>query len=130
MIGGRYATGKMGRPSLAESLLPETLGQNVRLERIEEAVDWARFSELVAGVYPAGEGRPSYPPLTMVKVLLLEQRYNLSEPQMEEALGDRISFRRFVGAWGFRTTRPTTPPSAALEPSWKKRGLSESLFKE
>ena len=38
----------------------------------------------------------------MVKVLLLEQWYNLSDPQtsdprMEEALGDRISFRRFVG---------------------------------
>ena len=43
----------------------------------------------------------------MVKVLLLEQWHNLSDPQMsdpqmsdpqmEEALGDRISFRRFVG---------------------------------
>ena len=46
---------------------------------------------------PADEGRPSYPPLMMVKVLLLGQWYNLSDPQMEEALGDRISFRRFVG---------------------------------
>ena len=45
-----------------------------------------------------------YPPLTMVKVLLLEQWYNLSDPQMEEALGDRLSFRRFVG-WGCKTTR-------------------------
>lgn len=35
--------------------------------------------------------------MTMVKVLLLEQWYNLSDPQMEEALGDRLSFRRFVG---------------------------------
>ena len=33
----------------------------------------------------------------MVKVLLLEQWYVLSDPQMEEALRDRISFRRFVG---------------------------------
>ena len=49
---------EMGRPSLAELLLPETLGQNVRLERIDKAVDWDRFSELVAGVYSAGEGRP------------------------------------------------------------------------
>ena len=28
---------EMGQPSLAESLLPETLGQNERLERIDEA---------------------------------------------------------------------------------------------
>lgn len=88
---------EMGRPSLAESLLPETLGANGRLERIDDAVDWGRLAQLVAGVYTASEGRPSYPPLMMVKVLLLEQWYNLSDPQMEEALGDRISFRRFVG---------------------------------
>ena len=35
---------EMGEPSLAESLLPETLGQNVWLERIDDGVDWARFS--------------------------------------------------------------------------------------
>ena len=88
---------EMGQPSLVESLLPEGLGRNRRLERITEAVDWQRLGRLVSGVHSAAEGRPSYPPLTMVKVLLLEQWYNLSDPQMEEALGDRISFRRFVG---------------------------------
>ena len=54
-------------------------------------------ASLVEDIYSSGEGRPSYRPLTMVKVLLLEQWYNLSDPQMEEALSDRISFRRFVG---------------------------------
>lgn len=33
----------------------------------------------------------------MVKVLLLQQWYNLSDHHMEKALNDRISFRRFVG---------------------------------
>ena len=33
----------------------------------------------------------------MVKILLLQQWYTLSDPLMEEALDDRISFRRFVG---------------------------------
>ncbi len=37
---------EMGRPSLAESLLPETLGQNVGLERIDDAVDWDRFNRV------------------------------------------------------------------------------------
>ena len=120
---------EMGRPSLAESLLPETLGQNVRLERIDEAVDWDRFSELVAGVYSAGEGRPSYPPLTMVKVLLLEQWYNLSDPQMEEGLGDRISFRRFVGL-GLQDDTPDYSTISRFRAELEKRGLSESLFKE
>ena len=120
---------EMGRPSLAESLLPETLGQNVRLERIDDAVDWDRFSALVAGVYSAGEGRPSYPPLTMVKVLLLEQWYNLSDPQMEETLGDRISFRRFVGL-GLQDDTPDYSTISRFRAELEKRGLSESLFKE
>ena len=50
------------------------------MERIGEEVDWERFAMLVEGIYSADEGRPSYPPLMMVKVLLLEQWYNLSDP--------------------------------------------------
>lgn len=88
---------ELGQPSLVEAWLPENLGQNQRLERITALVDWSRLEQLVAGIYAAPVGRPSYPPLLLVKVLLLQQWYNLSDPQLEEALGDRRSFRRFVG---------------------------------
>ena len=40
---------QMGHPPLAESLLPETLGQNQRLTRIREAVNWARLGRLSIG---------------------------------------------------------------------------------
>ena len=120
---------QMGQPSLAESLLPRTLGRNERLERIGEEVDWERFAVLVDGVYSADEGRPSYPPLMMVKVLLLEQWYNLSAPQMEEALGDRISFRRFVGL-GLQDETPDYSTISRFRTELSKRGLSEELFKE
>jgi IS5 family transposase len=33
----------------------------------------------------------------MFKTLLLQSLYGLSDAEMEEALGDRLSFRRFVG---------------------------------
>ena len=42
-------------------------------------------------------GRPSYPPVVLFKVLLLQQWYGLSNPMAEEAIGDRLSFRRFLG---------------------------------
>ena len=119
----------MGQPSLAESLLPETLGNNQRLERIDDAVDWGRFGGLVAGVYSACEGRPSYPPLTMVKVLLLEQWYNLSDPQMEEALGDRISFRRFVGL-GLQDETPDHSTISRFRAMLTERGVGEGLMEE
>ena len=73
----------MGRPSLAEAVVSETLGQNQRLERIDDAVDWERLGRVVASVHAAPRGRPSYPPLLMVKVLLLQQWYSLSDPQLE-----------------------------------------------
>ena len=52
---------EMGQPSLVESLLPEKPGQNQRLERVHQAVDWVRIGKLAAQVYDAPEGRPSYP---------------------------------------------------------------------
>ena len=88
----------MGRPSLAEAVVSETLGQNQRLERIDDAVDWERLGQVVAGVHAAARGRPSYPPLLMVKVLLLQQWYTLSDPQLEEALGDRALLSPLCGA--------------------------------
>ena len=120
---------EMGRPSLAEFLLPEKLGHNERLERIDEAVDWERLGGVVAGIYASREGRPSYPPLTMVKVLLLEQWYNLSDPQMEEALGDRLSFRRFVGL-GLEDDTPDHATISRFRTELAQRGLSERLFGE
>ena len=119
----------MGQPSLAESLLPETLGNTQRLERIDDAVDWRRFGRLVEGVYSACEGRPSYPPLMMVKVLLLEQWYNLSDPQMEEALGDRISFRRFVGL-GLQDETPDHSTISRFRAMLTERGVGEGLNRQ
>ena len=119
----------MGQPSLAESLLPETLGRNERLERIDEVVDWQRLGRLVSGVYSAREGRPSYPPVMMVKVLLLQQWYNLTDPQMEEALRDRISFRRFVGL-GLQDDTPDHSTLSRFRSTLEKMGLSERLFEE
>ena len=110
-------------------MLPEGLGSNHQLERINDAVDWGRFNRLVEGVYSASEGRPSYPPLTMVKVLLLEQWYNLSDPQMEEALGDRISFRRFVGL-GLQDDTPDHSTISRFRGILTEKRLVERLMKE
>ena len=86
-----------GQSSLMEAFMPRSLGRNPRLDRISRIIDWRPLGEIVNDIHSKREGRPSYPPLAMVKILLLQQWCNLSDPQMEEALADRISFRRFVG---------------------------------
>ena len=84
-------------PTFVDALMPEELGRNKRLDRIDEMLDWDPVARLVSAIHSSTRGAPSYRPLVMVKVLLLEQWYTLSDPEMEEALGDRLSFRRFVG---------------------------------
>ena len=84
-------------PELIDAWLPPRVGRNARLERLTQLIDWAPREALVADLHAAPVGRPSYPPLLMVKVLLLQQWYQASDPAMEEALWERLSFRRFVG---------------------------------
>lgn len=120
---------QMGQPSFAEAWLSGKLGQNERLERIGKVVDWGRIGELVAQVHSAAEGRPSYPPLMMVKVLLLQQWHNLSDPGMEEMLKDRISFRRFVGL-GLEDDTPDHSTISRFRSRLAEMGVSERLFEE
>ena len=42
-------------------------------------------------------GRHNYDPVMMFKILLLQQWYNLSDPQLEREIRDRISFMKFLG---------------------------------
>jgi IS5 family transposase len=60
-------------------------------------IDWSEIEKQLEGIYGAATGRPSYPLLTLFKAMLLQQWYGLSDPRTEEAIGDSISFRRFVG---------------------------------
>jgi IS5 family transposase len=87
----------VGQLSLADQLVKRRAGQNAVLPRLAAMIKWRPLERALATVYSASEGRPSYPPLLMFKCLLLQQWYALSDPQLEEALADRLSFRRFVG---------------------------------
>lgn len=107
-----------GQLSLAEALVGRRLGSNARLERIDGLVKWYRFEKLLSGLHASPVGRPSYPPLVMFKALLLQQWYGLSDAELEEALADRLSFRRFLGL-DLEATIPdhTTLIEAAVRPS-------------
>ena len=95
--------------SIADALVARRKVQNERLERIGELVNWGRIDQLLNPIYAANEGRPAYRPLVMVRALLLQQWYSLSDPELEEALSDRLSFRRFAGL-SLEEEVPTTRP--------------------
>jgi IS5 family transposase len=86
---------EMQSASFAEALVVG--GGNRRLEAIEDVVDWAAVERLLEPVYAAPTGRSSYPVLSLFKAVLLGAWHGLGDPELEAALGDRLSFRRFSG---------------------------------
>jgi IS5 family transposase len=72
-------------------------GGNARLERIDALIDWSALEKVLTPRGTSRTGRPAYPTGLLLKVLLLQSWYGLGDPEMEEAFGDRLSFRRFVG---------------------------------
>jgi IS5 family transposase len=118
---------EVGQTSFADAFVQG--GKNPRLDRIAGLIDWSRVEGLLEGIYSSGTGRPAYPPLVLLKVLLLESWYGLSDPAMEEALGDRLSFRRFVGL-GLEEPVPDYSTISRFRTLLTERGLAERLFAE
>lgn len=83
--------------SMAEALMSPRLGANEKLARIDALIDWIALEPFLAGLRNAATGRPPYTALAMLKALYLQALYDLSDPGLEEALLDRLSFRRFCG---------------------------------
>ena len=71
-----------------------------RLAKIEPLIDWEAFTPIIQPLYdnqgPQG-GRPNVDPVVMVKMLVLQSWYGLSDPELERQANDRISFHRFLG---------------------------------
>jgi transposase, IS5 family len=119
---------ELGQLSLADGLV-EGAGANRQLAKIAALVDWASFARLLGDIYAAPVGRPSYGPLVLMKCLLLQQWYRLSDPGLEEALSDRLSFRRFVGL-ALADPVPDHSTLSRFRSELVRRGLSEPLLAE
>ena len=118
-----------GQMSFVDGLASKRLGRNETLEAIGSIVDWGRFERLLKPVRPGTKGAPPYPPLLMFKVLLLQQWYALSDPEAEEALMDRLSFRRFVGL-GLEDNAPDHSTISRFRSALVAAGLDRRLFGE
>ena len=69
------------------------------LDRCQWLIPWDELAGSVRDVFVdnGGPGRPHWPVVTLVKCVMLAKWFNLSDPQLEDELRDRLSFRRFVG---------------------------------
>jgi IS5 family transposase len=83
----------------------------------------------LAGFNHDGPGHPGWPALVLFKALLLQSLYGLSVREVEEALADRLSFRRFCGL-GLEETIPDHTVLNRFHTELVARGLLEDLFAE
>ena len=119
----------MDQRGFAGSFLPSGFGRNARLDRISALLDWAPVGLLVQRVRAGGTGRPPYRALAMFKALMLQQWYGLSDPGLEEALSDRVSFRRFCGL-SLEEATPDETTLCRFRLALAETGLGEALFAE
>jgi len=88
---------QIGQLSFTDGLVNDAARANAPLQRVSELVDWDAVKSLLSGLRGGSMGAPAYPSLVLFKALLLQQWYGLSDPGLEEALADRLSFRHFLG---------------------------------
>jgi IS5 family transposase len=118
-----------GQFSFVEALAPQLASGVGRLDRLHGLVKWYRFEKVLAVLRDGGSGRPAYPPLLMFKVLLLQSLYGLSDAETEEALIDRLSFRRFVGV-ALTDRVPDHSTICRFRNLLVEQGLLDKLFAE
>ncbi len=108
--------------------MPATLANDF-LERLESLLDWKPIESALQAMYPATTGRPPQPPLALFKMSLLQHCYGLSDPQCEELVTDRLSWRRFVGL-GLQDKVPDETTLVRFRARLVQHGLHQQLLQQ
>jgi len=106
----------------------ERLGD--KLAEINPLIDWEIFRPIIRKMYDNHTnrgGRPNNDEVVMVKMLVLQSWYGLSDPELERQATDRISFRKFLG---FPETIPDRSTVWAFRERLIDTGKDEIIWEE
>lgn len=124
------AVKRTGQPSFVEALLPKGTGSNKQLDRLSGLVKWYRFEKHIGHMREEGTpGHPGFAVLVLFRAILLQSLYGLSDRELEEALIDRLSFKRFVGL-SFEDKAPDHTVLNRFRNRLIEEGLIDTLFAE
>src|SRR3546814_1445338 len=87
---------EVGQMSLADALV-SGVGTSAVLDRLSELIDWGSIAGKLSAIHSSRYGRKAYPPIVMLKALLLAQWHGLSDLALEAAVGDLRAFLRVCG---------------------------------
>ena len=127
----------IGKQKSQLSLLDSAFSARTKRSRTDELlgdmdtfVNWKSLESICTRMYKETKrGRPSLPIIFGLKCLILQYLYNLSDPALEDALIDRLSFQRFLGI-SFDTEIPDFTTIWRFRERLVKAGLLDKIFKD
>lgn len=126
----------VARISTEESFLDYCIkqrpGQKSFLDDVDQVIEWRPVERLLKKHYKkikAADGRPAYPPLPLFKMLLLQRWYDLSDPGLEAAVNDRLSFLRFTG-FSLESAIPDETTICRFRKELLRKGLYRKLLEK
>jgi len=101
------------------------------LGEMENVVPWKALIDLIEPHYPKTSskgGRPPYPLATILRIHLLQQWYDLSDPAMEDALIEVPTMRRFAGIDMISDRIPDETTILTFRHLLEKHDLGQQIF--
>lgn len=105
-------------------------GLGDRLDHLKGLIDWERFRPFFADLFYDDDktgGRPHYDEVVMMKVLVLQRFYGLSDQETEFQINDRTSFKNFLG---FPDKIPDYTTIWGLKERMQKNGTLDKIWNE
>jgi transposase, IS5 family len=123
----------MGNQRTFASMAWQTKGKVTRRERflaeMDAVIPWTRLLGLIAPHYPkAGNGRPPLGMEKMLRIYFLQQWFNLSDPQAEDAIYDSESMRRFARVELGDEVVPDESTILRFRHLLERHGLTQAIF--
>jgi len=116
--------------SFADLAVSKSLEKNRSLkmmEKINKVVKWRNIEALLLEHYEVGtskEGADAFPPLLLMKCMLLQKWFHIpSDPELENQINDRISFKKFLGL-----TLDKTSPDHSTFSRFRNRISKEAML--
>jgi transposase, IS5 family len=123
----------MGNQRTFASLAWHGKGKVTRRERflaeMDAVIPWPRLVRLIEPHYPkAGQGRQPLGLEKMLRIYFLQQWFNLSDPQAEDAIYDSESMRRFARVELGEEVVPDETTILRFRHLLEKHGLTQAIF--
>lgn len=98
------------------------------LGEMDRVVPWLALVTEISPFYKSEKGRRPHDLELMLRIHFLQLWHNLSDPGMEEALYDRLSFQRFLGFDCFGGDIPDESSICRFRHLLENRGLSKKIL--